>query len=348
MAWLVLVAVLFIGALIIIYGIRLVLFNTMNFIESCFVSRCSLLPNLFLYIAIIALIQASKFIVILHKRKPRTSVKGAFTLKSVVLGVIILFALILWLPMYIALFFISARIFSAIVPYWVVVIITVLPASCVIIFMTLRAYQSKTLKTLRFVYHATIIATLILTITSLLTTVVVTELYYPVYIGSLKNTYGASCQLEVAWNITNNYFRVQGYYPTYGVPVPKPAQIFELSDLRMHWMYRKAFVLAKTGSCGDIAIALTTLLHDALGCKTRIVIFHGVDHVIPEVMVNETWYVFDISYTTSQFPVPADKYFEYLTTYYPNVASSTEGFTDYETGEDVSLEHELLKERGPA
>jgi hypothetical protein len=250
--------------------------------------------------------------------------------------------------MYIALFFISARIFSAIVPYWVVVIITVLPASCVIIFMTLRAYQSKTLKTLRFVYHATIIATLILTITSLLTTVVVTELYYPVYIGSLKNTYGASCQLEVAWNITNNYFRVQGYYPTYGVPVPKPAQIFELSDLRMHWMYRKAFVLAKTGSCGDIAIALTTLLHDALGCKTRIVIFHGVDHVIPEVMVNETRYVFDISYTTSQFPVPADKYFEYLTTYYPNVASSTEGFTDYETGEDVSLEHELLKERGPA
>ena len=124
-------------------------------IQLCFVSCCPLLPNLFLYIAIIALI------LILHKRKPRTSVKGAFTL-TVVLGVIVLLALILWLPMYIALFFISTRIFSAIVPCWVAVIITVLPASCVI-FMTLRAHQSKTLRTLRFIYHTTVIATLTLT-----------------------------------------------------------------------------------------------------------------------------------------------------------------------------------------
>jgi len=310
-AWLVLVAMLFIGALIM--GIRLALFNIMNFVESCFVSRCPLLPNLFLYIAIIALIPASKFIdLILHKRKPHTSVKGAFTLKSVLLGVIVLLALILWLPMYIALFFISTRIFSAIVPCWVAVIITVLPASCVTIFMTLRAHQSKTLRTLRFVYLTTIIVTLILTITSLLTTVVVTELYYPVCIGSLRNTYGASCQLNTAWSIATKY--LQDYYSTYGKAVPKPAQIFELRCCGIHWIYRRAFVLARTGSCGDIAIAVTTLLHDVLGCKTRVVAFKGWDHAIPEVMVNGTWYVFDITYTTPQSPVPVNKYYEYLTT----------------------------------
>ena len=338
-AWLVLVAMLSIGALIMmIYGIRSALFNTMNFIESCFVSRRSLIPNLFLYIAIIALIRVSRFIdLILRKRKTRTSVKGAFTLKSIVLGVTVLFALILWLPMYIALFFISTRIFSAIVPRWVAVIMTVLPASCVIIFMILRAHHSKILRTLRFIYLTTIIATLILHITSLLTTVIVTASYYPAYIGTLRNTYGASCQLNTAWSIATKYF--QDYYSTYGKAVPKPAQIFELHCCGIHWIYRPAFVLAKTGACGDFAIALATLLHDALGCRTRVVSFEGWDHGVPEVMVNGTWYAFDITYTTPQSPVPANKYYEYLNIYYPKVASNITGFIEYETGEDISIEH---------
>jgi hypothetical protein len=121
--------------------------------------------------------------------------------------------------------------------------------------------------------------------------------------------------------------------------VPKPAQIFELRYSGIHWIYRRAFVLARTGSCGDIAIAVTTLLHDALNCKVRVVVFQGWDHAIPEVMINNTWYVFDISYTTRQYPVPANKYYEYLTIYYPNEASNITGFIEYETGEDVSLEH---------
>ena len=86
------------------------------------------------------------------------------------------------------------------------------------------------------------LATLILTITSLLTTVVVTELYYPVYIGSLRNTYGASCQSNTAWSIATKY--LQDYYSTYGEAVPKPAQIFELRYSGIHWIYRRAFVLA--------------------------------------------------------------------------------------------------------
>jgi hypothetical protein len=241
------------------------------------------------------------------------------------------------MPIYIALFFISTRIFSAIVPRWVAVIITVLPASCVIIFMILRAHHSKTLRTPRFIYLTTLIATLILTITSLLTTVVVTELYYPVYIGSLRNTYGASCQLNTAWSIATKY--LQDYYSTYSKAVPKPAQIFELRYSGIHWIYRRAFVLARTGSCGDIAIAVTTLLNDVLSCKTRVVVFQGCDHAVPEVMVNSTWYVFDISYTTLQYPVPANRYYEYLTIYYPEVALNITGFIEYETGEDVSLEH---------
>jgi hypothetical protein len=173
----------------------------------------------------------------------------------------------------------------------------------------------------------------------ILNTVVLTESYYPVYIEGFKNTYGASCQLETAWSISNNYFYTQGYYATYMKPVPKPGQIFQLRPLGVNWSYDKAFVLAKTGTCEDFAVALKTLLHDALGCKTRVVVFKGWDHAIPEVMVNGTWYVFDITYTTPRSPIPAYKYYEYLTTYYSNIASNIMGFIEYETGEDVSPEH---------
>jgi hypothetical protein len=68
----------------------------------------------------------------------------------------------------------------------------------------------------------------------------------------------------------------------------------------------------------------------------------GWDHAVPEVMVNYTWYVFDITYTTSQTPIPAYKYYEYLTTCYSNIASSIKGFIEYGTGEDLSVEHRFL------
>jgi hypothetical protein len=146
--------------------------------------------------------------------------------------------------------------------------------------------------------------------------------------------------LNTAWSIATRY--LQDYYSTYSKAVPKPAQIFELRYSGIHWIYRRVFVLARTGSCGDIAIAVTTLLHDVLGCRTRVVVFQGWDHAIPEVMVNGTWYVFDINYTTPQYPIPVNKYYEYLATHYSNIASNITGFIEYETGEDVSLEHGFL------
>jgi hypothetical protein len=69
------------------------------------------------------------------------------------------------------------------------------------------------------------------------------------------------------------------------------------------------------------------------------VVFKGWDHAVPEVMINGAWYVFDIDYTTTQTPIPTYKYYEYLTTYYSNRASSIKGFIEYETGENISLEH---------
>jgi len=61
-------------------------------------------------------------------------------------------------------------------------------------------------------------------------------------------------------------------------------------------------------------------------------------------MVNYTWYVFDITYHLYNIsnPIPAYKYYEYLTTCYSNIASSIKGFIEYGTGEDLSVEHRFL------
>ncbi len=243
--------------------------------------------------------------------------------------------MLLSLPACATLFFISTRILLNVVPCWAAVIINLSQVSCIVVAMMLKASRSKTLKWHYFIHYATLATALVFT----LNTVVVTELYYPVYIEDFKNAYGTSCQLETAWSISNNYFYAQGYYTTYGKPVPKPGQIFQLRPLGVNWLYDKVFVLAKTGSCEDFAIALSTQLYDVLGCKTRVVVFKGWDHAVPEVMINGAWYVFDIDYTTTQTPIPTYKYYEYLTTYYSNRASSIKGFIEYETGENISLEH---------
>jgi len=318
---------------------------TVSVMELYFLSRYPLIPNLVLYVIVIGSIQAGRFIAkALQKRAFPTGVLSTFRLKrailkasAFVLEMLILFVMAMWLPPYTALFYISMRILSLIVPSWVAVVVTIAPASYVVGVMVRRARRSKTLKSMRFMYHTIIVATLVLTVTSTVVTVAAVELYYPIYIANIRNTYGVSCQLNTAWSIATRY--LQDYYSTYGKAVPKPAQIFELRYSEIHWIYRRAFVLARTGSCGDIAIAVTTLLHDVLNCKVRVVVFQGWDHAIPEVMVNNTWYVFDISYTTPQYPVPTNKYYEYLTIYYPEVASNIMGFIEYETEKDVSLEH---------
>jgi hypothetical protein len=180
---------------------------TVSVMEFCFLSRCPLIPNLVLYIIIvISSIQAGRFIAkALQKRAFPTGVLSTFRSKRVilkasalVLEMLILFVMATWLPPYTALFYISTRILSLTVPSWVAVVVTIAPASYVVGIMVRRARRSKTLKSMRFMYHTIIVATLVLTATSTLVTVAAVELYYPVYIANIRNTYGASCQLNTA------------------------------------------------------------------------------------------------------------------------------------------------------
>lgn len=191
-----------------------------------------------------------------------------------------------------------------------------------------------------FIYRALLI-TILLTISYFITAVVLTESLYPQYINGYKVNYGDTCSIVNAWNITIKYFNE--YYFTYGKPDPKPRQIFLIMyDWKYLLVYRRLEVIARTGTCEDFAIGLTTLIKDTLGCEVRVVAFKGWDHTVPEVKVDNTWYVFDIGYTTPNKPVEVNEYFKYLQTSYPDIAFNIQDFIDRETGKSLGSEHGLI------
>ena len=57
------------------------------------------------------------------------------------------------------------------------------------------------------------------------------------------------------------------------------------------------------------------------------------------MVIGETRRVFDITHTTNKESIVAEKYFDYLNTHNRNIASNIESFIEYETGEDISIEH---------
>jgi hypothetical protein len=166
------------------------------------------------------------------------------------------------------------------------------------------------------------------------------EALYPRYVEELKARHGNGRSLERAWGMAVEYFR--DFHFTYGRPCPKPRQLSVLlCGEKYAWVFRALEALARTGSCEDFALGLTTLLRDALGCEVRVVAFKGLDHAMPEVKVNGTWYVLDVSYTTLEGPVRAEEYMGYLWAHCGDVASKVRGVVDRETGLDVSHEHGL-------
>ena len=105
----------------------------------------------------------------------------------------------------------------------------------------------------------------------------------------------------------------------------------------------KIDVVIREGSCLDYALATSLLIKELVGVETRVVMFIGYDHAFPEVKINGTWYVLDTSYTTSQRPIKAEEYTEYLRRNYPNIYNSISGYIDKITGIDVSEEHGFYK-----
>jgi len=162
--------------------------------------------------------------------------------------------------------------------------------------------------------------------------------FYPPYVNMLRMKYGTKCSLEATWSLSVDYY--EHFYNTYKSDYPKP-QLYPLIQSK-----DLLAALVRTGSCADFAYGLARLLKDSLGCETRVVAFKSIDHVFPEVKINGTWYVFDLTYTTRDKPVEASKYAEYLHNkcmveprFCEVLCAGFKGLVNAVTGEDLRREH---------
>ena len=277
----------------------------------------------------------------------RCRIKIEKTWKSLHLYPIIVIALMIVLVLYIAAYVKNAALILYIIYYnlWYVLVrelpslsLIALLLPCILLAMILY-YVKSYVKRLSVLL---LVAVFFLIILNLVELFVLVECFYPRVIEGFRSRYGSECTLESAWNLAIEYF--SDFRVTYREPLPKPRQFGIVFGNKYLWAPRKLVVIVRMGSCEDIALGVTTLVKDVLGCEAWVVGFIGVDHALPEVKVNDAWYVFDISYTTpvGKGPVKVSDYLRYLQNFNQTLSSQIRGLINYETGENVSIEHGLI------
>ncbi len=110
--------------------------------------------------------------------------------------------------------------------------------------------------------------------------------------------------------------------------------------------YYKYLAVESYGCCGEFARSLCAILSDVAYVKTRIVVFqppNESNHAICEVYLNDTWWVFDTSWTTPNGTIPANGYYQYLINSPKYNNSSIVRAT---TIQDVRTHQDLKKEHG--
>jgi hypothetical protein len=187
----------------------------------------------------------------------------------------------------------------------------------------------------------------IISVVYLLMLVLSAQFLYPMHITDLKTRYGSYCSLENAWLATKEfsktYFNVYGINEHVGFKLFPKVGEFDLIPMELQEVLS---AVVRVGACGEFAMGLARLLRDSLGCETRVVAFKMLDHEFPEIKVNGTWYVFDLTYTTPDKPVEVSKYAEYLQNkcamehrFCEVLCAGFKGLVDAVTGEDLREEH---------
>jgi hypothetical protein len=284
------------------------------------------MPILYLLLAIPSVLLLVKY----SRSKKPLSLERMFYLVviSIACGIILVFGIYSWTGYF--LYYAWIRI-SNVVAY----ILLITPFIVVAIFATLHKLRipNKLLISLALVF-LTVPATLWLEL------VISINHLYPKYVEEIRAHYDRHCSLDVAWTIALEYNR--NFHNTYGKPEPKPQRY----KLIFEGMLDSFETVVRTGACEDFARGLAKLLRDSLGCETRVVAFKTANHAFPEVKINGTWYVFDLTYTTPDKPVEASKYAEYLHNkcamerrFCEVLCAGFRGLVDAVTGEDLREEH---------
>jgi hypothetical protein len=76
--------------------------------------------------------------------------------------------------------------------------------------------------------------------------------------------------------------------------------------------YQKMLIVQQKGNCGEFAQSITFLLNDTTHLPTRFISFEGIDHMMPEIEVNNQWWVMDKVFLTPEKPIISSAFSNYI------------------------------------
>lgn len=158
-------------------------------------------------------------------------------------------------------------------------------------------------------------------------------------------------ELNASWEIVKLYkTEFEGTYGKAKV-LPPNRIIYQNRDIYslfvpITWLYfsnldglDKLVIMQRKGCCAEFAQTVTLLLKDITGLNTRSVSVEGIDHAFPEVEFNNDWWVFDLVYTTKEYPVKTQDYAAYLNSSQPDLYTCLATLKNRDTGETLLAEH---------
>jgi len=151
--------------------------------------------------------------------------------------------------------------------------------------------------------------------------------------------------LDCAWTTAKIYLKK--FRSTYGLPAERPYLLVTRDPVLQYIISKdllnRMVVISGYGGCGELAIAISTIVRDIFGFDTRVLNFEGVDHAIAEVYVNGSWYVLDPGFTTPKGPIRVSLYASYLANSsnenVRRVYETAARLIDVESGKDLAYEH---------
>ncbi|WP_292347979.1 MULTISPECIES: hypothetical protein [unclassified Methanoregula] len=146
-----------------------------------------------------------------------------------------------------------------------------------------------------------------------------TQDYYSKTYTNLLETH-SNDKLTASWSLTKQYYqlliktygKVGSYIPNRNagcLPFSLPLYEFYMNSLDG---YQKMIIVQQKGNCGEFTQSIAFLLNDTTKFPTRMVIFEGLDHMMPEIEIDDQWWVFDLGYLTQEKPVRSNDLASYI------------------------------------
>jgi hypothetical protein len=128
--------------------------------------------------------------------------------------------------------------------------------------------------------------------------------------------------LNASWNLTRKFH--DSFLGTYGIQgsfLPdrslSTSYIPFINPLLDNYFnnqngYQKLLIVQQRGNCGEFSQSITFLLNDTTHFPTRFVNIEGIDHMMPEIEIDNQWWIVDKVFLTPERPINSNNFSSYI------------------------------------